>query len=183
MMRTLAELDAALDWIRAAPRDAGVVELIVRRPARGERELIELAELDPIRGLVGDDWSHRQSKRTPDGSPNLEQQLTLMSTRAITAIAGPPEAWPPAGDQLFVDFDLSDEHLPAGTHLAIGTAVIAITAIPHDGCAKFSARYGSDAQRWVNTELGRKLRLRGVNARVLIGGTVRRDDPIAKLRP
>ena len=181
MMPTLAELEARLDWIRIAPRDTGTVELIVRRPGVTEREVIETAELDPKLGLVGDSWQLRPSKRTLDGSPNFAQQLTLMNMRAITAIAGDPAVWPLAGDQLFVDLDLSDDHLPAGTRVAVGGAVIEISEVPHTGCAKFSARFGSDAQRWVNTEVGRRLRLRGVNARVIAAGIVRRGDTIAKL--
>jgi MOSC domain-containing protein YiiM len=178
-MRTLAELDTHLDHIRAAPRDHGTVALIVRRPEREARDAVEQAELDPTRGLVGDNWSTRGSKRTPDGSANLDQQLTLMSIRAIAAITE-AERYALAGDQLFVDFDLSHASLPAGTRLAIGGAVVEITEVPHTGCDKFSARFGSDATKWVNTGAGRELRLRGVNARIVSGGLVRRGDAIRR---
>lgn len=178
--RTQAELDAALETIRAAPRDAGVIELITRRPQKDAREVLEEATLDPALGLVGDSWIRRKARTTPDGTPDPEQQLTLMNARSIAAIAGAREHWPPAGDQLFVDFDLGLEHLPPGTELVAGTAVLAVSATPHTGCAKFTARYGSAATRWVNTEVGRGLNLRGINARIVSGGVVRRGDAIRK---
>ena len=180
-MRSLAELDDTLAHVRAAPRDGGTIELIVRRPARDAREVIDTAELDAARGLVGDTWSERSSKRTPDGSPNIEQQLTLMNIRAIAAITD-PEHYALAGDQFFVDFDLSEANLPAGTQLALGATLVEISATPHTGCDKFSARFGSDATKWVNTGAGRELRLRGVNAKIVKGGVVRRGDPIRVVR-
>lgn len=180
MIRTLAELDAQLDHIRASPRDAGSVEMIVRRPTKETRQIVDVAELDVSRGLVGDSWHTRGSKRTPDGAANPEQQLTLMSVRALAAIADRTE-WPLAGDQLIVDFDLSEGRLLARTRLAIGSAMIEISEVPHTGCAMFSARFGSDATKWVNTPLGRELRLRGVNARIVQSGTVRRGDPIVRV--
>ncbi|HZS37290.1 MAG TPA: MOSC domain-containing protein [Polyangia bacterium] len=179
--RAIEELDLSLDLIRASPRDVGTIELIARRPAENERELVDEAELDLTRGLVGDMWSWRKSRRTPDGSPNPDQQLTLMSARAITAIAGDRAEWPRAGDQLYVDLDLSTSNLPPGSRLVLGSAVVEITAVPHTGCAKFAARFGIDAQRWVNTPVGRELRLRGVNARVVVAGRLRRGDSIRKL--
>lgn len=180
-MRSLAELDRTLDHVRAAPRDGGTIELIVRRPARDAREVVDTAELDAARGLVGDTWIERGSKRTSDGRANIEQQLTLMSIRAIAAITD-PERYPLAGDQFFVDFDLSEASLPAGTQLSLGDTVVEISATPHTGCDKFTARFGSDATKWVNSGAGRELRLRGVNAKIIKGGVVRRGDPIRVVR-
>jgi hypothetical protein len=168
--------DEHLDHIRAAPKQRGAIELIVRRPAVGEREIVEEAELDLERGLIGDVWSTKPSRHTP-GKANPEQQLTLMNVRAIAAIA-PRDQWPLAGDQLFVDFDLSEHNLPAGSTLALGSALVVISAVPHRGCAKFSARFGSDAVRWVNSRVGRELRLRGVNARIVRDGVIRRGDAL-----
>lgn len=179
-MPTLAELEAKLEHVRASPRDAGRIEMIVRRPAAGEREMLDEAELDRERGLVGDRWISKPSRHTPDGSPNPEQMLTLMNARAIAALAG-RERWPIAGDQLFVDFDLAEASLPPGTRLAIGTAVIEISKKPHTGCAKFTERFGSDATKWVNSEAGRALHLRGVNARIVTSGTVRVGDAILRV--
>ena len=179
-MRSLAELQAHLEHIRAAPRDSGVVEMIVRRPEKEARDIVEEAQLDVTVGLVGDNWSTRGSKRTPDGSAHPQQQLTLMMTRAIAALAE-RERWPLAGDQFLVDFNLSQANLPAGTQLALGEAIIEISELPHTGCEKFSTRFGSDAMKWVNSGLGRELRLRGVNARVIHGGVVRRGSSLRRV--
>lgn len=178
--RTEQELEAALASIRAAPRDVGVVELIARRPARGEREVLAAATLDPARGLVGDNWHARPARGRTDGAPDLERQIAVMGARAAAAVAGARELWPLAGDQLYVDLDLGGENLPAGTELVVGTAVIAVSAAPHTGCAKFTARFGSAAARWVNTPAGRALNLRGINARIVTGGVVRPGDAIRK---
>jgi MOSC domain-containing protein YiiM len=178
-MRSLAELDAHLDHIRAAPRDAGVIELLVVRPASDERSIVDEVELDVQRGVVGDRWLTKGSRHTPDGSSHPDQQLTLMSMRAAAAIAD-RDRWPLAGDQMFVDLDLSQDTLPIGTRLIVGEALIEISTLPHLGCAKFTARFGSDATKWVNGDIGKALRLRGVNARIIRGGVVRRGDTLRR---
>ncbi len=176
------QLEAGLDEIRRSPADEGTVELIVRRPVVNERELLEEAELDLERGLVGDDWYARGSRSTPDGSSNPEAQLTIANARAVDLVAaGEPDRWALAGDQFYVDFDISEANLPAGTRLSLGTAVIEVSAAPHDGCVKFMTRFGKDAHRFVNTKEHRNLNLRGINARVVEPGTVRRGDAIRKL--
>lgn len=177
-----AELEAGLDGIRRAPGDVGTVELIVRRPAEGEREVLAEGVLDLREGLVGDMWLDRGSKRTPDGSSHSDMQLTLMSARVVDLVAaGDRERWALAGDQLYVDFDISVANLPPGTQLGLGSAVIEVTAEPHTGCAKFAARFGGDAHRFVNVKTHRHLRLRGLNAKVIQPGTVSTGDAIRKL--
>jgi MOSC domain-containing protein YiiM len=177
----LTLLEDSLDHIRAAPADGGTVELIVRRPAVDEREVVTVARLDVHDGLEGDTWRVRGSSRTPDGGPNLEAQLTLMNARAAAAMAGERERWPLAGDQLYVDLDISRTNLPPGSRVQIGSAVIEFSEPPHTGCAKFSARFGVDALKFVNSEVGRELRLRGANCRVVVSGTIRAGDAIRKL--
>lgn len=180
--RSDEELAAGLATIRQSPADAGTVEMIVRRPAQDEREVLEEGRLTTDDGLVGDHWRARGSRSTPDGSANPECQLTLMNARLVDLLAGGDrQAWPLAGDQLYVDLDLSVENLPAGTRLAIGTARIEVTEPPHTGCAKFSARFGSEAMRFVNSPAGRALRLRGLNARVVEPGEVRCGDAVRRL--
>jgi MOSC domain-containing protein YiiM len=173
------ELEAGLANIQASPVSEGTVELVVSRPAEGEREVLDEASLDPDFGLVGDDWHARTILRGQQHDPRI--QLTLMNARAIELLAGERERWALAGDQLYVDLDLSVDNLPPGTRLEVGTAVIEISDVPHTGCAKFTERFGSDATRFVNGQAGRPLRLRGVNARVLQNGVVRPGDPIRKL--
>jgi MOSC domain-containing protein YiiM len=179
--RPLSELEADLGRIRSAPADTGRVELIARRPVEEQRELLELAELDLDRGLVGDMWSHRPSSSTDDGGPNPEAQVTVMSARAAALVAGDDRTdWAQAGDQLYVDFDISQENLPPGTLIEIGGAVLEVRELPHLGCGKFARRFGVDALKLVNSDEGRALRLRGVNTRVVEPGTVRRGDRVAK---
>jgi MOSC domain len=178
---SLAELEAGLPEIREAPRDEGELRLIVRRPAVEEREVLEEGELDTEAGLVGDCWRTRGSSSTEDGNANPDAQITLMNARVTALVAQSDERWALAGDQLYVDMDLSEANLPGGTRLAIGTAIIEVTALPHTGCAKFIRRFGVDAQKFVNSKTGRELNLRGRNARVVTGGTVRRGDRVTRL--
>jgi MOSC domain-containing protein YiiM len=155
------------------------VELIVRRPAEGEREVLEEAVIDVNEGLSGDRW--RTGARTHGEVVDTSNQLTLMNARAIALIAQDRERWQLAGDQLYVDLDLRPDNLPAGSRLALGSAVIEVTDEPHTGCSKFSGRFGSDAVRFVNSRAGRDLRLRGLNARVVEPGRIRAGDTIRKL--
>jgi hypothetical protein len=182
-----AELEAGIEFVRQSPTDRGTVELIVRRPAVDEREILAVAHLDRTVGLVGDTWNQRPSIRTPDQTPHPDMQLNIINSRfasliaRCTANAAAPDRRPLAGDQLYLDLDLSEENLPPGTRLQLGTAVIEITDQPHTGCAKFSARFGADALRFVNSPVGRSMRLRGANARVVTDGVVSPGDPIFQL--
>lgn len=178
---TAEELEAGLDEIRRAPADEGTVELIVRRPAVEEREVLEEATLDLEEGLVGDCWRTRGSSSTPDGLAHPDRQLTLTNARVIGLVARDRERWALAGDQLYVDLDLSPENLPPGTRLAVGSAVLEVTDELHTGCAKFTARFGSAAIRFVNSKAGRALRMRGMYAKVVEPGTIRRGDTVRKL--
>ena len=177
----MTALEAGLDSVRAAPSLHGTLELIACRPATEERELLGEAYLDLDEGLAGDIWAERPSQRT--GAPNPDAQVTVMSARAAALVAGgdDPHDWAQAGDQLYVDLDLSEENLPAGCRLDIGEAVLEVTADPHLGCGKFVKRFGVDAMKLVNSPKGRELRLRGVNTRVVVPGRVRTGDPVRKL--
>jgi hypothetical protein len=178
---TLETLETGLDHVRQSPRDAGVLRRIVARPQVGQRETLPQGVLDLERGLVGDNWSTRGCRLTPDGAADRERQLTVMNARAIALIAETEDRWPLAGDQLFLDLDISQDNLPPGSRLAIGAAVIEITAPPHDGCKLFADRFGKDAVRFVNSPVGKQLRLRGLNARIVRGGTIRVGDVVKKL--
>jgi MOSC domain-containing protein YiiM len=175
------DLAAGLGAVRQSPTEVGRVELIARRPGEAEREVLTEATLDPTDGLVGDTWSSRGSRQTEDGAPHPDMQLTVMNARVAALVARREERWALAGDQLYVDFDLSQDNLPPGARLSVGTAVIEITAEPHTGCKKFNERFGRDALRFVNSPEGRALRLRGVNTKVVEAGQVRVGDTIRKL--
>lgn len=178
---TTAEIEVGLDHVRASPSDHGTLKLVVQRPEADARVVLAEAELNVEEGLAGDNWNQRSSSRTEDGSPHPDMQLNIMNARILAHLAGTPERMALAGDQLIVDLDLSESNLPAWTKLAIGDAVIEITNQPHQGCAKFTQRFGLDAHRFVNSELGTELNLRGVNARVVTPGTVRQGDTIRKI--
>lgn len=178
---TREELEAGLDEIRRSPKDEGRLELIVRRPASNEREVLPEGVLHLSEGLVGDSWSTRGSSRTEDGSSHPEMQLNIMNSRVIALVAQDRERWPLAGDQLFIDIDLSADNLPAGTRLALGSAVIEVTAQPHNGCKKFVARFGLEAMKFVNSPVGKQLHLRGINARVVQAGVIRVGQVVRKV--
>ncbi len=178
---TLAQLEEGLVHVYDSPKEHGVVQLIVRRPSVNGREVIDEGVLDVTTGLAGDNWSRRRSARTLDGSPHPAMQINIMNARVASLVAGDRARWPLAGDQLFVDLDLSADTLPPGTRLSAGTAVLEVSAEPHTGCDKFVARFGLDAVKFVNSATGRRLNLRGINARVIQSGVVRTGDAITTM--
>jgi MOSC domain-containing protein len=172
--RTRPELLSGLDTVREAPKDVGVLELIVARPDVGERLELASAELLVDGGLAGDRWN-RGSRSS------LKSQLTLMNVRAAHLVAGDRSRWALAGDQLYVDFDLSPENIPPGTTLEIGSALIEVSDQPHLGCEKFAARFGQAAREFANSPEGTAVNFRGINTRVVQAGTVRVGDAVRKL--
>ncbi len=178
---TLAELQAGLPEILASPKDAGVLRAIVIRPDKKERRDLDTCEISLASGTQGDHWAKGCWKSTEDGSPHPDVQICLMNARCIALIAQGRERWPLAGDNLFIDLDLTPDNMPPGTRLAIGSAVIEITDTLHAGCASFAERYGRDATVFVNTGEGKKLRLRGIYARVVQDGRVSAGDRVLKV--
>ena len=179
---TMDELESALDHLRQSPKDDGLVQLIVRRPRVDEREVLHEAELDPVNGLIGDNWKIRGSSKTADGGPHPEMQINIMNARVTDLVAAQEkDRWSLAGDQLYIDMDLSKENLPAGSRIAIGSAVLEVSALPHTGCHKFVARFGADAMKFVNSPVGKELCLRGINAKVVQAGVVRLGSTAKKL--
>lgn len=175
------QLEQGVDHILASPTDNGVLKLIVARPVVDERETPQHARLDVEQGLVGDNWLARGSRHMPEGVPDPEMQLNIMNTRVVNQVAGSQDRWPLAGDQLFVDMDLSPENLPAGTQLALGDAVVEVTEPPHTGCKKFAARFGVDAMVFVNSGRGKTLNFRGICAKVVKSGDISVGDIARKL--
>lgn len=178
---SMTELEAGLENIRQSPNDHGVLKMIVRRPNVDEREMVDEAELDLEAGLVGDTWRMRGSSRTPDGSANINAQITVANVRAIALLAQDEARCSLAGDQLYVDLSLSEDNLPPGTRIAIGSAILEVSAQPHTGCKKFSDRFGVDALKFVNSPEGKKLHLRGINTRVIQAGLIRVGDVVKKI--
>ena len=158
----------------APPRDRGTLRLVCRRVEPGVHETPAEAQLSVEAGLVGDRWD---AARDPD----RDTQITLMNATVAELVAAGRQPLHEAGDNLLVDFDISYDNLPPGTRLRIGQTVLEMTEAPHTGCSKFSERFGQDALRWVNWRHWRERRLRGVNARVIEGGTIRVGDEVARI--
>lgn len=179
--RTIEELEAGLEHIRQSPKDQGRLDWIVRRPQAGEREALEEGQLDLVQGLVGDNWITRGSSRSADGSAHPDLQITVMNTRLIALLTQEKSHWQLAGDQLFIDLDLSTDNLLPGAQLALGAAVIEVTDQVHTGCVKFSGRFGPDALKFISSPAGKELRLRGLNAKVVKPGLIRVGDLVTKI--
>jgi MOSC domain-containing protein YiiM len=167
------ELQEGLAHILGSPSDDGTVEMIVRRPTVDAREVVTSARIEPGLGLDGDSWGSRPH-------PSSEAEITLMNARCVALLAGDVDRWPLAGDQLYVDLDLGVENLPAGSRLRVGTVLLEVSARPHTGCSKFSARFGDEALAFVNSDVGKAKRLRGMNCRVVEGGVVTAGDGVTK---
>jgi hypothetical protein len=180
--RTYDQLAAELDFLRAVPTTVGTLELVVRRPKPAQRDVLDEGVLDVDLGLVGDGWLARARSRAIADGRHFQSQITVMSSRMVGLLDDDVAEQALAGDQLYVDLDISQTNLPAGSRLAVGAeAVLEISAKPHTGCAKFTRRFGEDAVAFVNSETGRELRLRGLNARIVTGGTIRPGDKVTRL--
>ena len=177
---SLEELRQGLDEIRRSPKDQGILRAIVIRPETDARTSLQRCELSPELGVHGDNWALGCWLSLPDGRPHPDVQVAIMNARTIALIAQDEARWPLAGDNLFVDLDLSEDNLPPGTRLSVGSTLLEITAEPHKGCSKFAARYGVDATRFVNGREGRQLHLRGIYARIVEAGVVAVGDTIAQ---
>jgi hypothetical protein len=171
---TAAELEDGLDYVRQSPKDEGELVLIVVRPEVDQRSALQECEMSAEQGVHGDMWPRK-------GEPDVNAQIMLINVRAIELLARTPDRWALAGDQLYVDLDLSEDNLQAGQRLALGSAVLEVTSKPHQGCAKFAQRFGKDALAFVNSPQGRQLHLRGICARVVQDGRAKVGDRVVKV--
>ena len=177
----LAEIETRLNWVLASPNDSGHVTTLVVRPAVNQREMPGKAMFSPQLGVACDNWSTSCWKKLPDGKSDPEVQVAIMNARMIEVLTKDNTLWPLAGDQLFVDFDLSVANLKTGDQLQVGAAVLEITAESHQGCNKFKQRFGENALAFVNSTLGDAHRLRGVYAKIISAGEVCVDDTMTKI--
>jgi MOSC domain-containing protein YiiM len=179
---TAAELEQGLAEVLASPCDHGRLAAIYVRPAVNERTAIKQAMLSPEGGIEGDRWLNDSYYKTDDGRPDRRSQVSLMNSRFLRQVAGDDESMCLAGDNLIVDFDLSEENLPGGTVLRIGAEVVLeISDLPHTGCSKLARRYGDAARSFMNNKRGKALHLRGRYAAILQGGTLQIGDRIEKI--
>ena len=178
---TIDELHNGLSEIRQSPQDEGMLKAIVIRPVKDERTLFSECNISAELGVHGDNWAKGCWMSLPDGRPHPDVQICIMNSRAIDLIAQEQTRWPLAGDNFFVDLDLSRENLQPGQQLSLGSAVIEITAVAHNGCSKFAQRFGADAVKFVNSESGKQLRLRGIYGKVVQAGVIHVGDVIRKI--
>ena len=178
---SLDHLKTFMPHILDAPKDDVALDLVVVRPDRDIRELPKRARVTAKDGVVGDHWITGSGLRNDDGTGLVDAQICMMMSRVIEAIASSQENWPPAGDNLFLDMDLTPSNMPPGTRFSIGTAEFVVTPQPHNGCQKFIDRYGRDACLFVNTGEGRNLRLRGIYSRVTRDGEISPGDRLRKI--
>jgi MOSC domain-containing protein YiiM len=175
-MRTFEELEALWAAAPPPPRERGSVRLLCVRRAPSEHETPESVEVTVDEGLVGDRWSRRA-----DHDPDPDSQVTLMMANVAELVAAGVQPLHEAGDNILVDYDISAENLPVGSRLRIGGVVLEVSAAPHTGCSKFAGRFGTDALRWTNSPRWPERRLRGMNCRVISGGTVRLGDAVERI--
>ncbi len=172
------QITSGLAHVLASPGDEGSLELIVIRPKAGGRE----AFVSPEGGVEGDRWSGARGRLLPGRRPDPRSQVSLMKARLLRLISGGDERrMLLAGDNLIVDFDLSEDNVGAGRRLAVGGAVLEVTDVAHNGCGAFTSRYGRDAVKFVNSAEGKRLHLRGLYARVVEAGVVCVGDAVRKV--
>ncbi len=175
------ELAAGLPEILKSPKDRGPIESITVRPASEQRRTVNSVAISLAGGVEGDHWAQGCWKSTDAGKPHPDVQICMMNSRCIDLIAGDKDNWAPAGDNLFIDMDLTPENLPPGTRIAMGTAILEITDTAHKGCAKFIERYGRDACVFVNVGDGDRYKLRGIYGRVVQDGVLSVGDLATKV--
>jgi hypothetical protein len=179
--KTKSILDAGLAHIQASPADQGKLDMIVVRPSKRQRATPNHVHLSARGGVEGDHWAMGCWKSLPDGSPDPSVQVAIMNSRCLDLISPTKAAWALAGDNLIIDLDLSTQNLIAGQRIEIGTAMLEITAVPHNGCALFKDRFGTDALKFISAPSSRQLRLRGVYAKVIQDGDVLIGDIVKKV--
>jgi hypothetical protein len=176
-----AELDAALPSVLDAPRDAGIVRLLCTRPKPNARNFPEVLTLTRSAGVT-DDYHQAQPWLTlADGRPDPRIEVSIMPWRVLDLCWRERDRVAHPGDNIAVDMILAEADLPPGTRLAVGTAILRVSDVPNDGCAKWKVRCGRDAYKWITTPEHLKLRLRGLYAQIEQDGEVRIGDTLRRI--
>ncbi|MGY6533904.1 MAG: MOSC domain-containing protein [Pararhodobacter sp.] len=177
---TRQELDRALPFIAAAPRDDAPIDMLCLRPDFGERRFVSRIDVTREQGIPGERWGSHPWLRLADGRPHPGIQICILSRRVLDLVWRDRAGTVHPGDTFIVDMDLSEANLPAGQRLRAGSAVLEVSDIFNDACVKWKARYGAPTQEWVRAPENRALRLRGILCRVVVDGVITLGDRLSK---
>ncbi|WP_323780533.1 hypothetical protein [Thalassovita sp.] len=181
MQPTTAQLAAAMDHIRAAPRDDAPIEMLCRRPGYGKRDFLPELTLTVDQGIPGDRWTTSPWMKLADGSPDPRIQVSILPSRVLNAVWLDRDTQPHPGDPIIADLDCSYANLPVGSRVQAGTAVLEVSDVFNDACVKWKARYGAAAKDWITERENVHLRLRGLLCRIVQDGVVTLEDRLRKL--
>lgn len=173
-------LDAALAHVLDAPTDAGPVHMLCRRPDRNQRDFPDSLLLDPVDGVAGDYEMAKPWLTLADGTPDPRIQVSILPLRVLDLVWRDRETTAFPGDTIIADLNLTLDNLPVGTRLQVGSAVLEVSDLWNEGCAKWKVRYGRAAYEWTSAPAHEPLRLRGIFCRILRAGEVRLGDRITK---
>lgn len=178
---TRAELDRAWPDIMAAPKDGAAIEMLCLRPAMGERRFVDEIHVTREEGIPGERWLTQPWMRLPGGQPDPAIQVSFLQRRVLDLVWRDREGTPHPGDTFVVDMDLSEANLPAGSLLQVGSAVLEVSTVFNNACAKWKKRYGDDALDWVRAYENKEFRPRGVLAKVHRDGVFRAGDRLTRI--
>lgn len=178
---TMAECEAALDSILAAPTQSATIDQLCFRDGYGLRRFPETLELTVEQGIIGERWTKKPWLTLPDGAPDPRIQVSILSKRVMDLCWRDRTGTVHPGDPFVVDMNLGAENLPVGTCLRAGAAVLEVSDYFNTACAKWRDRYGDDSLRWINKRENREYRLRGILCKIVQDGTVKRGDHLVKL--
>lgn len=178
---TRAECDAALTHILDAPKVSAPIDMLCFRPDYGVRSFPDRIQVSVARGIEGERWLRDPWLKLPDGRPDPRIQISVLPKRVADLCWRNRDVSPHPGDTLIADLDMTSANMPVGTRLQVGSAVIEVSDVFNNGCAKWYAQYGADSVKWINHRPHRPLRLRGILCRVVVDGEIRKSDLIEKL--
>lgn len=179
---TTDELMAALPGVLSAPKTGSAVEHLCFRPGFSERRFVRELTLTRARGIPGERWETAPWLKLPDGTGHPGIQVSILPRRVLDLVWRDREGTVHPGDTFVCDLDTSFANLPEGQLLAVGTAVLRVSEVFNEGCAKWKVRYGSEAYDWVRRPDHRDYRLRGILCSIEQDGVIRLGDAVEVLR-